>query len=929
MNGAATEQGAWAQHRLGRPVVRRVAPSRGAGVRIAAIVALSRGTKLGPYEIAGQIGAGGMGEVYRATDTNLKRPVAIKVLPEAVASDANRLARFQREAEVLASLNHPNIAAIYGLEKGERTSALVMELVEGPTLADLIAEGPLPVDEVLAVARQIAEALEAAHERGIVHRDLKPANVKVRPDGRVKVLDFGLAKAMEPVGTLSPDFSHSPTITTPTMARAGLILGTAAYMSPEQARGRPVDPRADVWAFGCVLYEMLSGRRAFGGEDVSDTLANVLKVDPDWEALPPAAPARVRQAIRVCLQKSPSRRFAGAQDVRLALEGAFETTASPVGHGGHVPELRWYGARLFAAGAVVAGLIAGMVSWSAWPEEDRRDVQRFDYDLPDGHDLSSEGPPVLALSPDGRHFVYDTTKGLYVRAMSELEARLIPGTVLPASPTFSPDGQAVAYFQASQLKSVAISGGASVVIADINADFGNTGSSGGMSWGPDGTIFFAVSTGIYRVPATGGTPELVTAADEGEELYRPQLLPDRESLLFSVGGGEAGQAQIVVQSLASGDRTVVLEGGLDATFVPTGHLVYAFGEELFGIAFDPDSLTVAGRAVPLVGGVARAGDLSGASNFGVSEDGALVYLSGLDTLRTLAWVNRNGGEETIATPPRAYGYPRLSPDGQRLALDLRDEADDIWIGDLARQALTRLTLSPDPDRGPVWTPDGVRVAFYHGRSEPGIYWQRADGSGAPELVVATPDPILFPRSFSPDGNWLVVSNGRSPQDIHLVALRGDRDVEPLLANPAFSESNPEVSPDGRWLSYDSNESGQLEVYVRPFPDVGEGRTQVSIGGGRHPLWSRDGLELFYWREPGTVMAVPVRTDGTFSAGRPSAVVQGDYLMPFNVRQYDVSADGQRFVLMKRATARAGGTDRPRVIVVHNWTEELQRLVPGA
>ena len=567
-------------------------------------MALAAGTRLGPYEITAQIGVGGMGEVYRATDTKLKRDVAVKVLPSHVAADPERLARFQREAEVLASLNHPNIAAIYGLEEADSTKALVMELVEGPTLADRIARGAIPVDEALPIAKQIAEALEAAHEQGIIHRDLKPANVKLRPDGVVKVLDFGLAKTLEPTGAMSPGLSQAPTITTPAMTQAGMILGTAAYMSPEQAKGRTVDKRSDVWAFGAVLFEMLSGKRAFDGEDMTDVLGAVVRLEPDWDVVPLDTPPLLLMFLKQCLKKDSKLRVHDIADVRLALEGAFETGSSPTVASVVVPQPAvWRRALPVAVALVVGGLAAGLAAWGLWPSTEPPSVTRFDYVPPESQtvDTARATFQFVTVSPAGRHFVYNTSAGLYLRTMGELDARLIPGIEgLFLNPFFSPDGESVGYVVADgELRRVAITGGAPVVIADVNTG----GNFFGASWGADNTILFGQPEGILRVSANGGTPELVIPATEGESMGSPRLLPDGESVLFSVttatGATRWDQAQIVAQSLRTGERTLLVEGGSDARYIPTGHLVYALGSVLFAVPFDVDRLEVSGGPVPL------------------------------------------------------------------------------------------------------------------------------------------------------------------------------------------------------------------------------------------------------------------------------------------------------------------------------------------
>ena len=895
---------------------------------------LTPGTRLGPYEVTAQIGQGGMGEVYRATDTKLKRQVAIKVLPASVAGDAERLARFQREAEVLASLNHPNIAAIHGLEDADDTIALVLELVEGPTLADRIARGAIPVDEALPIAKQIAEALEAAHEQGIIHRDLKPANVKVRPDGTVKVLDFGLAKALEPTGAMSPEMSQAPTITTPAMTQAGMILGTAAYMSPEQAKGRTVDKRSDVWAFGAVLYEMLSGQRAFPGDDMSEVLAGVIKSEPDWDVLPLDAPPLLLMFLKQCLKKDSKQRVGDIRDVRLALEDAFETGVSQAAESVAVPQpVVWRQPLPVAAvTAVVVLLGAGFAAWSLWPAADPQPVNQFAYPVPDDQPFRNTGRNVMALAPDGRSFVYNTSDGLYLRTMGELEARFIAGTEDgSANPFFSPDGQSVAYFWSNELRRIAISGGAPVVIAEVanNLD--------GATWGPDGTILFGQGDGIYRVPATGGTPTLVIAAEDGEQLDGPQLLPDGDAVLFSVTtSGSWDDATIVVQSLSSGERTIVLEGGSDARYLPTGHLVYALGGGLLGMAFDADSLSVTGGAVPLAQGVMRAGTTARA-NYGVSDGGTFVYVSGSSfggQERSLVWVNRQGDEEAVPAPPRAYVRPRISPDGTQVAVDSADEEQDIWIWDFARRTPTRLTFDPAEDSWPVWTPDGRRLIFASGR-EGGLnlFWRAVDGTGTIERLAEDSETQFFPFSISPDGQTLAVGAGSDPRtDLSVVRLDSGREVAPLLQT-ALSEENGEISPDGRWIAYTSNqgEGGQEEVYVRPFPDVEGGRWQISTGGGLEPLWAPSGRELFYRAVPytqGRLMSVPVavQSGDTFEFGSPSVVLEAPYYFRGAGRNYDVSPDGERFLMIKEGTTtEASGTRQ--IIVVQNWHEELRRLVP--
>jgi len=893
------------------------------------MMALSPGTRFGPYEIAGEIGAGGMGVVYRATDTTLDRDVAIKVLPESMASDAERIARFDREAKTLASLNHPNIAQIYGLERSDDTTALVMELVEGPTLADRIEKGAIPADEALGIAMQIAEALEAAHGQSIVHRDLKPANVKLRPDGTVKVLDFGIAKALEPENLTSGP--QSPMMTTPA-TMAGVILGTAAYMSPEQAKGKQVDQRADIWAFGVLLYEILTGQLAFGAEDVPTTLARVIANETDLDSLPAAISPAVRQTIQLCLQKDVRKRVADIRDVRLAIEGAFDTV-SPQATEAAVVQSLWRRAFPSAVTAVVAVLATGLIAWTLWPASETSAINRFDFDLPEDRLFRQSNRPLIALSPDGRHFVYDSEDGIVLRPMGDLEARLIPGSSSDAiSPFFSPDGRSVGYYDFSkgQLERIAIGGGAPVAISEMS-------NAQGLTWEPDGTILVGQLDGIYRVPATGGELELIISVVDDEGLiYGPELLPGGDSVLFSVitpGAITWDVGQVVAQSLSTGERTVLVEGGSDAHYLPTGHLVYAFEDGLFAVAFDPDSLTVSGGAVPLVQEVRRdPASQTGHANYSVSEDGTLIYVRGnLAVLeRSLVWVDRTGRETAVSAPPRTYTNPSISPDGTKVALDVRDQDFDIWTWDLARETLTRLTFDPGQDEFPVWSPDGQRIAFSStGRDgasggDVSLFWRAADGTGSAEQLAGS-DGQIFPTSFLPDGTGILVfgsDRGGGIDDIDFFAMDGEDRATPLLET-AFSELYPAVSPDGRWLSYVSDESGSEEVYVRPFPDIEAGRWQVSRGGGTQPLWARDGEEIFYRTSEG-VMGVSVQTEPSFVAGNPALVFEGDYLLTDGGPNYDVSLDGERFLMIKEVQDASATS---QIIIVENWFEEVKRLVP--
>ncbi len=724
-------------------------------------MALTLGARLGPYEIIAQIGAGGMGEVYRATDTNLGRDVALKVLPDTFAQDPERLARFEREAKMLASLNHSNIAIIHGFEKGLGLRALVMELVEGPTLADRLTQGAgrsahaLPIEETLAIAKQIAEALEAAHEQGIIHRDLKPSNIKLRPDGTVKVLDFGLAKAIEPTGAMASRLSESPTITTPAMTQAGVILGTAAYMAPEQAKGKPADKRSDLWAFGCVLYEMLTGARAFRGEDVSDTLAAVLRGEPDWRTLPPGTPASIRRLLRRCLEKDRKRRLSDAADARLEIDDALLSPASDAqADATPAPRGPLWRKALPVAAVIIVGVAAGYGGWALKPSAPRP-VARYAITL-SGADTFTPGRPWVALSPDGARLAYTANKRLYLIARDQLNATPIAGgqtTVLAGarSPFFSPDGQSIGFWEASQLKKVSVSGGAPVVLCAMPSP------PYGVTWETDNTILFGLAnTGIWRVSGDGGIPERIITVDAGQRAHGPQLLPGGRTVLFTLAQSASwDEAQIVVQSLDGGTRKTVIPGGTGGRYLPTGHLVYTLGETILAVPFDTTSLTTRGGPVPIVDGVLRqTGETSASAEFAVSSEGTLAYVpaeSAPPALRTLVWVDRQGREEAISAQPRAYRQPRISPDGTRLATVFPDDKQnvDIWVWDVAGGTWTRVTTDPHVDVEPVWTPDGQRVIFTSTRTGD-LYRQIANGTATAERFIELSRQNRAMPAISPD-----------------------------------------------------------------------------------------------------------------------------------------------------------------------------------
>jgi serine/threonine protein kinase len=904
------------------------------------------GKSLVHYEISAEIGRGGMGEVYQAKDTKLGRDVAIKVLPEEFALDKDRVTRFQREAKLLASLNHPNIAAIYGLEESDGTHFLVMELIEGETLKDRIKSGPIPVEEALKLALQMAEALEAAHENGVIHRDLKPANIKITPDGKVKILDFGLAKAY--VGdqeNLSP--MDSPTISA-AATQQGVILGTAAYMSPEQAKGKSVDKRADIWAFGVVLFEMLTGRQSFTGETASETLASVMKSEPEWDSLQPNLHSRIRLLLERCLEKDPKNRYSGISDARVDIQKALADPsgifAQPISTAEPRRNLRST-VTLIAAAVILTAIIVGVVVLNLKKPESS-EITRFYYELPEGQQFSSPIGKVLAVSPDGKQFVYSTSQGLHLRSIGELDAKLIAGTSNenPTFPFFSPDGKWLGYSSAGKLKKIAMGGGAPVTLCDVNGVFG------GGSWGDDNTIVYAeLPNGIMRISANGGTPESLFKPEEGSNYALPQILPDGESVLFQKSIPDPLTIQIVVQSLES-ESPKDLFVGSNARYLPTGHIVYTVGDNildigghnLFAVPFDLDRLEVTGGQVPLVE------DIRGpfGMHYAISDSGTLVYMPGatgeLVTGRTLVWVDKEGKEEPITAPPNIYVYPKISPDGTRAALGISPDSitADIWIWNFLRKTLTRLTF--EGAGIPIWSPDSKRIIYSATRDDQqGVYWRNADGTGKEEMLYSEPDRTIFPLSITGDGGHLVVSviEGsatlqNSKWDIGILSMEGEHVLKPLLHDD-YVEVQAQISPDSRWIAYASDEATgealKTEIYVRPFPEVDQGKWQVSTNGGSSPRWSPDGQELIYLGDDNTVMSVAIETDPALNLGTPRKFFQSNYVgLGTEGTPYDIHPESGRLLMMKTplATIQGGVGESPRRInVVLNWFEELKQRVP--
>jgi len=909
---------------------------------------LATGLRVGPYEIVDPLGAGTMGEVYRACDRKLNRIVALKVLPERFALDPDRLARFTREAQLLARLSHPNIAAIYGLEEANGAQALVLELIEGPTLADRI--GQISVEEALAIARQIAEALDAAHEKGIIHRDLKPANIKIARDGVVKVLDFGLAKVWD--GAPQSDVSGSPKLTATDLGER-TILGTPAYMSPEQARGQSLDRRTDIWSFGCVLYEMLTGRAPFAGDTISDTLAAVLEHEPDGTMLPADTPVQIRRLLRRCLEKDRKRRLDSASDARLEIDDAIAFPAAETLAPAATPSRRVTPAAI----AALAGLTvtAALVAWILMRPAPAVPVlpARFAIVPAPGVPLNVSGlDRDLALSPDGRSLVYraggSNTAGspLMVRAIDRLDAQPVADVNNAYAPFFSPDNRWIGFFENTDLKKVSIAGGPAITLCQFS------GIPLGASWGDDNTITFATNapgTALWRVSADGGEPTMLTTADptQHEGTYSfPSVLPLGRGVLFTIATASQADSSVAVLDLKTGQRKMLIRGGGDARYVESGHLIFAAAGALRAVRFDPVRLEVLGDPVTVVDRVMM--KATGAANYTVSRAGTLVYIgagvSEMTAPRALLWVDRKGREEPTGAPLRAYGTPRLSPDGTRVAAEIYDQLTDVWIWDFARETLRRLTFDSGGNGMSVWTPDSRQIIFQSNRtSVSSVYKQAADGTGTVDRLSTSATP-QWSNSITPDGTWVAGFEllPRTVPNVIFLPLTppvvrpgsnpapgiSQSPVEPL-AETRFKGSMAAFSPNGRYIAYQSEESGSTEIYVRPFPSVNNGRWQVSTAGGTRPVWARSGRELFYLDASNALTAVPVDISGpTISIGSPAKLFDTGYAEPNPSRHYDVSADGQRFLMLKASATGDPNATPVSMVLVEHWFEELKQRVNG-
>jgi serine/threonine-protein kinase len=885
---------------------------------------MSPGLLVAHYRVVSKLGEGGMGEVWRATDTKLGRDVAIKILPEALAHDADRMTRFTREAQVLASLNHPNIATLHGVEE----RALVMELVEGQTLAERIAHGAIALDEALPIAKQIAEALEYAHDKGIIHRDLKPANIKIMPEGRVKVLDFGLAKAMS-ADSAAGDPASSPTLTM-RATLAGTIMGTAAYMSPEQARGQAVDRRADIWAFGVVLYEMLTGRSLFGGPTISDTLAAVLKTDVDIAAVP----ASVRPIIERCLRKDPRRRWQAIGDVRMVLEEGLPAAAPPAQATLRPSPIPWAIAGVLAAVLIAAGVLL----WRA-PRPEDHPLTRLSVDL--GPDAIPGFNTTVAISPDGRRLVYPVRAPngrpqLATRLLDQTQPILLPGTESGTDPFFSPDGQWIGFFTANQIRKVPVQGGVPEVMCTTQTN------SRGASWGDNGVVVAALQQLAFlsRIEA-GGDPKAATKLGAGALAHRwPQVLPGGESVLFTATPSDVDSenAVLAVVSLKTGQTKIVHQGGYYGRYVPSGHLVYVHQGALYGVRFDLKQLETRGTPIALVEDVA-ANSTTGGGQYAVSGaasgSGTLAYVEGKSGVRNwqIAWLNASGKMESLISTPGLYTLHRFSPDGRKLAFAA---ASGIFVHDVEHDTTNQITFNMGIT--PIWAPDGKHIVFRSdtmGGPALGISWIRSDGAGEAQLLLPQSENNRSPWSFTPDGRTMAYheNTAQAGFDIWTVPLDISDPDHPKAGKPELflatphDELVPRFSPDGRWIAYRSAETGRSEIFVRPFPASRAGKWQISEGGGIYGIWSQDGRQLFYETEDNRIIVMDYTVDGdSFVPGKRRIWYEKPVFYPGN-SNLDLSPDGKRFAVLTMPDELAHPQGSVHVTFLLNFFDELRRRMP--
>jgi eukaryotic-like serine/threonine-protein kinase len=899
---------------------------------------LTVGSQLGVFRIDDLLGVGGMGEVYRAHDTKLNRDVAIKILPSAFATDPERLARFKREAQLLASLNHPHIAQIYGLEEQPGASALVLELVDGPTLADRIAKGPIPLDQALQIARQIAEALEAAHEKGIVHRDLKPANIAFAADDKIKVLDFGLAKAVE-AAPPTADLTRSPTLSM-MATQAGFILGTAAYMSPEQAKGLPADHRADVFSFGVVLYEMLTRHQPFRGETAADILASVLVRDADLRDLSSNLNPRLPDLIRRCLDKNLKRRWQAMGDVRTELELIAAAPTTVTSDAGQPRHTAWWTIGITAViTAAVVGLLSAYAAWRLKPSQPNP-VTRFSLSLPADQHFTNLGRRSVAISPDGTRIAYVANRQLFLRSLADFESAPVRGTEATTAitnPVFSPDGKFVAYWSEGTIRKVGVTGGAPMTLcaAALNPL--------GMNWKGGSLLFSQGAAGIMRVAAAGGQPEVLIES-RGGVVQDPQFVLDERAVLFAIAADNVGnKSRVFIQSIPSGDRKIVVEDAYSPTLLDSGQLLFARGGILFAAPFDARRLSMTAEAVPVVEGVRRGIDFSlgGFGQYAVSNGGSLAYLPGPATLdsrrRSLVIGDLKGEGRAIVVPPAPYNHPRVSPDGRWLAVDTDIDADaSIYLYDLSGTAqIRRLTLKGH-NRFPAWSPDSARVTFQSDvEGDAGLFWQRADGVGpAQRLTKSEPGVSHVPEVWTADGKTLLFAVARDGVFTLHSYSKADGRVTPFGDVRSIYPPTSTLSPDGRWLAYYLRPPGSVSgsLVVQPFPS-GE-RQEIAKGGGIHPIWiPHSQPPRLLYRLPGAAYIVEITTQPVFAVSTPVEVPlrQLSNPGPADSRTLDITPDGQHVVAATTADVPIGsGGDlnrAERINVVQNWIEELKQKVP--